>query len=381
MLLAPIRHATPPPSSVGAYNFRNLLDTDYIWRNLVFGIIPYSGERPLLLRQNLDGQFGRQWIVPTISNSGYNPTVSAVENSSAWKMPNDTTNGNATAIGFTFDIDVGGTNTDQYDEWTLLFEWKESFEQPTTGLLRALRLGLGAGILDIRFNHSTNAWRAVRNSAVTDVTPTGSYTSNRYRIAVKYNTAGEMTLIVNGVNSDTAAADGSNRPLAPRELNLGGNAGAKSNQVVSGYYSSVVFLSTCITDDQVKKWADDPQAWYRPETVPLGAVVVPAPPVPPPVVVPDNPEISELLETRMCFSPRQTLRIREFTPVSDAGFLRTQGPGRQDQGFLSQSSPGGIAEDEFYAFRNLIKDFPLGENLWVLNSRGKRAVVVQLENV
>lgn len=90
------------------------------------------------------------------------------------------------------------------------------------------------------------------------------------------------------------------------------------------------------------------------------------------------PKISETLELRFDIGKSQSLLVREVTPRTNSDFLVTQGGVKKDQGFLSQSSSGGIAEDQFYVGKSRVKDFQLGNNLFVQNSKDKRAVVVQL---
>jgi hypothetical protein len=78
------------------------------------------------------------------------------------------------------------------------------------------------------------------------------------------------------------------------------------------------------------------------------------------------------------------LRYQEFTARSDADFISTQIPSREgaaasfkrDVAYFASGTGGGVAADPFYAGAASIRDFELGNDLHVLNSRGQKVIVV-----
>ncbi len=100
------------------------------------------------------------------------------------------------------------------------------------------------------------------------------------------------------------------------------------------------------------------------------------------------PEITDILELRFKIpGSRQSLRVRQVTPRSaNSDFIATQAaissnPSvRKDLGMLSGNSSAGIAESKFYTGKALLPNYPVGQDLYILNSANKVVTIVELDD-
>ena len=76
------------------------------------------------------------------------------------------------------------------------------------------------------------------------------------------------------------------------------------------------------------------------------------------------------------------LRAQVIKPVSNSDFVATQGSTKQDVGFFnfgSVASGAGVTVDAFYVGALVARDFQLGNNLFVKNSKGQDVVIAHLD--
>ena len=95
------------------------------------------------------------------------------------------------------------------------------------------------------------------------------------------------------------------------------------------------------------------------------------------------PEIKPIKELRFR-SPNLKLALRSqmFRPATNSDFVSTQGTAKRDIGFFPIGTPAsgaGIAANAFYVGASVVRDFQLGDDLYILNSAHKDVIIVHLD--